>query len=78
MLRLIDMGLDWPRDQMAGSVRRWRRHQYTHSVMQRRDRAIDVGGCDGDKSRNQNISRHQSRLIGRSCLLSIVTTSALC
>ena len=26
VFRLIGMGLGWPRDQMAGSVRRWRRH----------------------------------------------------
>jgi hypothetical protein len=32
VFRLIGMGLGWPRDQMAGSVRQWRQHQHTHSV----------------------------------------------
>ena len=41
VFRLIGMGLGWPRDQMAGSVRQWRQHEHTHSVTSHRDRAID-------------------------------------
>jgi hypothetical protein len=60
VFRLIGMGLGWPRDQMAGSVRQWRRHEYTHSVASHRDRAIDIRRGDGDKSRNRYISIAQA------------------
>jgi len=68
VFRLIGMGLGWPRDQMAGSVRRWRRRWYIHFVASHRDRSIDKCRDGGRIPRNQYTSQSPYRLIGRSCL----------